>query len=47
MAKHQTTFIIIVMPQMKNHESKHDPKLNIQLHVPNREYVLPEKLEQK
>jgi hypothetical protein len=47
MAKHQTKFIIIVTPPMQNQELKHAPKLNIQLHVPNRECVLLANLEQK
>jgi hypothetical protein len=47
MAKHQTRFIIIAMPPMQNQESKHAPKLNIRLHVPNQECVLPVKMEQK
>jgi hypothetical protein len=47
MEKRQTKFITIAMPQMQNLELKHDPKSNIQLHSPNRECVLPVKLEQK
>jgi hypothetical protein len=47
MAEHPTKFIIIVTPQMQNQELKHAPKPNIQLHAPNRECVLPVKLEQK
>jgi hypothetical protein len=34
--KRPMKFITIIMPQMQNLELKHDQKLNIQLHVPNR-----------
>jgi hypothetical protein len=47
MEKRQTKFITIVMPPMQNLESKRAPKLNVQLHAPNRKCVLPVNPKQK